>query len=68
MNPTRSDFYDPFLLNNMKNAVDRIIKAIENKERIIIYGDYDTYIDCSSMDINDLGHQKEYKEKWRNER
>lgn len=41
LNPTRNDFYDPFLLPDMKIAVDRIIKAINEKEKIIIYGDYD---------------------------
>ena len=41
LNPTRNDFYDPFLLDGMKEAVDRIIEVIDKKERIIIYGDYD---------------------------
>ncbi len=41
LNPNRNDFYDPFLLPDMNVAVDRIIKAINTKEKIIIYGDYD---------------------------
>ena len=41
LNPTRKDFYDPFLFKDMDIAVNRIIKAIENKDRTIIYGDYD---------------------------
>ena len=41
LNPTRNDFYDPFLMPDMEKTVLRIIKAIENKEKTIIYGDYD---------------------------
>ena len=41
LNPTRSDFHDPYLMPDMKQAVDRIIKAIEKNEKTIIYGDYD---------------------------
>lgn len=41
LNPTRRDFYDPFLMPDMEIAVNRIIKAIEDKEKVIIFGDYD---------------------------
>lgn len=36
-----NSFYDPFLLNDMGKAVDRINSAIENHEKIVVYGDYD---------------------------
>ena len=41
LNPTRNDFYDPFLLPDMEKAVNRIVEAIETQEKVIIYGDYD---------------------------
>ena len=41
LNPNRHDFYDPFLMPDMEKAVNRIIEAIENTEKIIIFGDYD---------------------------
>lgn len=41
LNPTRNDFHDPFLMPDMEVATNRILKAINEKEKIIIYGDYD---------------------------
>ena len=41
LNPTRNDFYNPFLMPDMEIAVNRIIRAINNNEKIVIYGDYD---------------------------
>lgn len=41
LHPTRNNFHDPFLLPDIKNAITRIKTAIEKKEKVIIYGDYD---------------------------
>ncbi|AYF92477.1 single-stranded-DNA-specific exonuclease RecJ [Apilactobacillus bombintestini] len=41
LNPQLSDLRDPFLLHDMKKACDRIKTAIENNEKITVYGDYD---------------------------
>lgn len=41
LEPKRNDFYDPYQMPDMEIAVERIMKAIDNEEKIIIYGDYD---------------------------
>ncbi len=37
----RADFLDPFLFNNMEKVVELIIHHIKEKNKILIYGDYD---------------------------
>jgi len=39
--PTLEDLHDPYLLNGMRDAVKRIIKALTENQKIMIYGDYD---------------------------
>ena len=39
--PSLDDLHDPFLLTGMRDAVKRIIKALTDNEKILIYGDYD---------------------------
>lgn len=34
-------FHDPFLMDGMKESVERIHKAVESQEKILIFGDYD---------------------------
>jgi single-stranded-DNA-specific exonuclease len=41
LNPAISSLHDPFLMTDMRPAVERILRAIAQKERILIYGDYD---------------------------
>lgn len=39
--PRLEDLHDPFLIKDMDVAVERLHKAVEGSEKILIYGDYD---------------------------
>ena len=39
--PKLTDLHDPFLMKGMQQAVDRIEKAVQSNEPILVYGDYD---------------------------
>jgi single-stranded-DNA-specific exonuclease len=39
--PDTAQLHDPFLMKDMKTAVDRILMAIGRREKILIFGDYD---------------------------
>lgn len=41
LHPTFENLTDPFLLKDMDKAVERIFTAVENKEKILIFGDFD---------------------------
>jgi single-stranded-DNA-specific exonuclease len=39
--PQLSELHDPWLMKDMRAAVDRILTALQRREKILIYGDYD---------------------------
>jgi single-stranded-DNA-specific exonuclease len=41
LNPSVADLHDPLLMKDMPAAVERLSRAIEGKESILLYGDYD---------------------------
>ena len=41
LNPRLEDLHDPMLLADMGVAVDRLLAAVANRERIVVHGDYD---------------------------
>jgi single-stranded-DNA-specific exonuclease len=41
LSPRLADLHDPLLMSGMKSALDRLEAAIERREKVLIYGDYD---------------------------
>ena len=62
--PKLEDLNDPYLFKGMDKAVDRIIKAVDNKEKITIYGDYDvdgiTSITVLKKFLDEIGAHVDY--------
>ena len=56
--PLLEHLHDPFLMKDMSKAVDRILKAMEGGEKIMVYGDYDvdgtTAVGCMYKFISGL--------------
>ena len=57
--PNINQLHDPFLMKDMNEAVNRILQAIENKESMMIFGDYDvdgtSSVALLSSFLNDIG-------------
>ncbi|SYZ74191.1 Single-stranded-DNA-specific exonuclease RecJ [Candidatus Zixiibacteriota bacterium] len=64
LNPSMNDLQDPFTLAGMEKAVERILEALRNNEKIMVYGDYDvdgiTAASLLYLILNKLGAQVIY--------
>jgi len=52
--PSIKELHDPFLIPGMKEGVDRFVRAIESKEKILIFGDYDADGIISSVMVHNF--------------
>ena len=64
LHPKIEDLNDPYLFNDMEKAVSRILEAVNKKEKITIYGDYDvdgiTSITVLKKFLDEIGAQVDY--------
>ena len=60
-NPQLSDLHDPFLMKDMDKAVERVERAVRNREKIMVYGDYDvdgtTAVALGYKFLRQIGHK-----------
>ncbi len=55
--PDLEKLHDPFLMKDMDKAVKRLIEALENEEKILVYGDYDVDGTTSVAMVYDYLHR-----------
>ncbi|NOY89427.1 MAG: single-stranded-DNA-specific exonuclease RecJ [FCB group bacterium] len=64
LHPQLSDLKDPFELTGMQEGINRVVKALFNNEKIVIYGDYDvdgiTATSLMYMVLNKLGAKVDF--------
>ena len=62
--PDVEDLYDPFLMKDMEAAATRLSSAIRNREKVVIYGDYDvdgtTAVSILYLFLKSFGLQVDY--------
>ncbi len=60
-NPSLHSLHDPFLMKDMERAVERIERALETQEKIMVYGDYDvdgtTAVALMYKFLRQIGHE-----------
>ncbi|MCX6757415.1 MAG: single-stranded-DNA-specific exonuclease RecJ, partial [Candidatus Nomurabacteria bacterium] len=62
LNPSfERDILDPFLMRDMEKSCERILSAIQNNEKILIYADYDCDGIPGAVILNDLFEKLNYK-------
>ena len=64
LNPSLNDLYDPFCFKDMEKGVEKVISALKENERIMIFGDYDvdgiTSASLMYLVLTKLGAQVSY--------